>query len=557
MLLAGRHRGRRRRHARLGARSGCAWRCAPGGGVPRITAPLRRDAAGVRRRPRRAAGAVRARRWDEASIPRRSICAISRCTHGRRPRLATLAGILLGSRRACCGSARSPASWRSRAGGCAAAGRRAHVAAAALVAAADRRGRRCSARRGAGWCRCRRYSSARRRARRPRSSRRGWSRGTGARPSRRGSSRSTWPSCCRRCSSIRRCTSSPSARCAAHRDPLCPRGDAASAGAAGSGCRRRSRRSTRCPGWPMLVARRCSHAGAESPRTETAFRIWSQTVLARQRLTSDLEIYDEKGALVSRFALNFPEYLGDTQTPERLRSCEWEMLGEALLFGGAQERNTLHAQRSVCVDGTADRHAGRSRRLRLPHAAVHQLSVRLLRRVQRLGRVQSARRPAGRRRRVHGLRLGADRDLLLRAGRVAARRRHLPARVSIADARAVLDVSCTRAIEPYEVYLANDRQFIYALGYAIPGVFDHFVRLAELTTLAAAAYVLVLVGNALFARLARVRAAHRTIAAARDPRQLLPQAVPRLRAGVDLPGPDPGGRDPDLLRRSAPLRHRG
>jgi signal transduction histidine kinase len=58
----------------------------------------------------------------------------------------------------------------------------------------------------------------------------------------------------------------------------------------------------------------------------------------------------------------------------------------------------------------------------------------------------------------------------------------------------------------FNVYYANDRQFIYTLGYALPGVFDHLVRLAELTTLAAAGYALVLIGNALFTRVARARA---------------------------------------------------
>ena len=57
----------------------------------------------------------------------------------------------------------------------------------------------------------------------------------------------------------------------------------------------------------------------------------------------------------------------------------------------------------------------------------------------------------------------------------------------------------------YNVYFANDRLFIYALGYARPDVFDHFVRLAELTTLAAVGYVLILIGAALFSLVARQR----------------------------------------------------
>ena len=55
------------------------------------------------------------------------------------------------------------------------------------------------------------------------------------------------------------------------------------------------------------------------------------------------------------------------------------------------------------------------------------------------------------------------------------------------------------------VYFVNDRQFIYALGYATADVFDHFVRLAELTTLAAVGYVVVLIGTAIFSRVARQR----------------------------------------------------
>src|SRR5262249_6333494 len=57
------------------------------------------------------------------------------------------------------------------------------------------------------------------------------------------------------------------------------------------------------PNIAQLAATAASKPGA--PRSATAFRIWSQTVLARERLTSDIEIYDAKGALVmSPFALN-------------------------------------------------------------------------------------------------------------------------------------------------------------------------------------------------------------------------------------------------------------
>jgi signal transduction histidine kinase len=59
--------------------------------------------------------------------------------------------------------------------------------------------------------------------------------------------------------------------------------------------------------------------------------------------------------------------------------------------------------------------------------------------------------------------------------------------------------------EIYRVYFANDRAGIYALGYAAPTLFDRLVHLAELTTLAGAAFVLVLVGTAVFTRVSRER----------------------------------------------------
>src|SRR5262249_14653817 len=45
-------------------------------------------------------------------------------------------------------------------------------------------------------------------------------------------------------------------------------------------------------------------ASTPGPRSDAAFRVWSQTVLARERLTSDIEMYEGNGkTLVSRFAL--------------------------------------------------------------------------------------------------------------------------------------------------------------------------------------------------------------------------------------------------------------
>ena len=57
----------------------------------------------------------------------------------------------------------------------------------------------------------------------------------------------------------------------------------------------------------------------------------------------------------------------------------------------------------------------------------------------------------------------------------------------------------------HQVYFSNDRERIYAIGYPVLTLFDHLVHLAELTTFGGAAFLLVLVGTALFTRIARER----------------------------------------------------
>ena len=109
----------------------------------------------------------------------------------------------------------------------------------------------------------------------------------------------------------------------------------------------------------------------------------------------------------------------------------------------------------------------------------------------------------------------------------------------------------------YQVYFTNDRARIYAIGYPILTLFDHLVHLAEVSTLAGAAFVLVLLATATLHADESRAPPRRPGAAARDPRQLLPQAVPGVRARLDHSGPDSGAGDPRLLRRSAAKGHSG
>jgi signal transduction histidine kinase len=242
-------------------------------------------------------------------------------------------------------------------------------------------------------------------------------------------------------------------------------------------------------------------APGDGPRTDVAFHIWSQTVLARQRLTSDIELYDAKGVLLSRFALNFPES-ADEQTPGVPAGCQWDVYGEAQSFRGASERNTLHAQRSICEHGravaTIVAHVVFDYRT-LPFISSQSAYFDVL--AGSGAPVEGA--PAGD---VEFAAYGWGLTTIYTSGHDA-----WPLDPQTFD-RIYRDASRTpfwtvahKGGKRYHVYFSNDRQFIYALGYPIAGVFDHFVRLAELTTLAAVAYVLLLAGNALFTTLARAR----------------------------------------------------
>ena len=92
---------------------------------------------------------------------------------------------------------------------------------------------------------------------------------------------------------------------------------------------------------------------AGPPSTDAAFLVWSQTSLATERLTSSVELHDASGAMVSRFAMNLPDFTQPQPWTES--SCDWEILEEVSpLF--SEERRLLHAGRALCVGG--NRRAG-------------------------------------------------------------------------------------------------------------------------------------------------------------------------------------------------------
>lgn len=228
------------------------------------------------------------------------------------------------------------------------------------------------------------------------------------------------------------------------------------------------------------------------PTPESAFLTWRDTALERHRVSSAVELYNAAGALVSRFALNLPEEtLGQRWHEE---SCTWQTFAEISPFG-AQERELLHAGRNVCgphgeILGTIVIH------VILDDSTLSFISSQnpyfeLLR-----GR-GAQRRDEAPGRELEFVVYGWSRTPVYASGTAAwpipeelfqqiyASRRPFWARLERDDRR-------------YEVYFANDRRAIYALGYPVIPPIGHAINLAELMSLVGLLYIAILLGAAAY-----------------------------------------------------------
>jgi signal transduction histidine kinase len=236
------------------------------------------------------------------------------------------------------------------------------------------------------------------------------------------------------------------------------------------------------------------------PASDAAFLVWKQTVLARERLTSAVELYDAAGGLVSRFALNVPEY--SVTTPQKRSGCEWDNFGEVVPFG-AEERGMLHSERRICRD--ADRVPMGSIVLHVvleyetlpfitsqnPYFEIFRTAVPQPREGAPGANVEVS---------IYGWGL----QPLYTSGRSAWPITDDLFRRLYAS-REPFWTEASDGTSSHRVYFSNDRARIFAIGYPILTLFDHFVHLAELTTFAGAAFALVLIGTAIFSRIARER----------------------------------------------------
>ena len=232
----------------------------------------------------------------------------------------------------------------------------------------------------------------------------------------------------------------------------------------------------------------------EAPDTDRAFFVWRQTDLAELRLTSSVELYASDGALISRFALNFPEYVG-LQAERQAVGCDWEVYGEIAPFG-SDERNVLHAERAICP--RRGRHSERQLALDTSGSVV----VHLVLDYQALPFIPSGNpytelvRPAPRQE-AEG-RTGQDVEFVVYGWGLQPLFSSDPDAWSLDDplferifaSRSAFWTTLTKAERDYTTYVANNRAGIYVVGYPVLGTFDHLVRLAEIATLTALLFVL-------------------------------------------------------------------
>jgi len=244
------------------------------------------------------------------------------------------------------------------------------------------------------------------------------------------------------------------------------------------------------PGLADLVSVPPAPAGSEEV-TDRAFQVWRVTALATYPITSSVELFGPDGRLVSR-----------VPTSEE-RVCSWDIFEEVSPFF-AVERRVLSASRAVCVNDPS----GTSRVVgsivvhamldyaNLPFIASKSPYVELL-------------RPAEPQRR-EGV-SGGDVEFAVYGW---SRR---PAYSSADTAWEMEDAVFTRIVEsrralwsrlerngqPYDVYILNDRGGIYVLGFPVVTLLGHLMNLAELTVLAAVAFVLLLALTAAFSAVSR------------------------------------------------------
>ena len=230
---------------------------------------------------------------------------------------------------------------------------------------------------------------------------------------------------------------------------------------------------------------------AGAPAIFAAFLVWSQTSLATERLTSSVELHNAAGAMVSRFAMNLPDFAQPQPWIEK--ACDWEILEEVSpLF--SEERRLLHAGKAICSpDG---RRAGSV----VVHSMLDYGNLSFISAqnpyitLMRSGQALPEPRP----------RVGAElyvygwsRRVLYSSVEDPPPLSELAFRQAFAS-RAPFWTTITRGGDSLDAYVMSDRGAIYVLGVARQDAFGHLVTQAELAALTFVVFVVAVLGGMLF-----------------------------------------------------------
>jgi len=236
-----------------------------------------------------------------------------------------------------------------------------------------------------------------------------------------------------------------------------------------------------------------------------AFLIWNQTILSRNRVTSEIEVYGRDRRLASRFALNVPEYesvYGTGAQAWQGTTCVWDAFAEVARFG-AEERAMLHAERGLCDP------QGRIIGAIVIHIVPDYRALPFVSSANPYYEVLGGADPLPVGSRVADLKVvvyGWSLRPVFVSERVAwAITDDVDQRIS--TSRDPFWTTLQADGRAYHVYFLNDRKGVYALGYAVPTGFQHVTRLSEVAAVVGIVFVLVLVGAALYDPIARRKAA--------------------------------------------------
>jgi nitrogen fixation/metabolism regulation signal transduction histidine kinase len=242
-------------------------------------------------------------------------------------------------------------------------------------------------------------------------------------------------------------------------------------------------------GMPWLadvVRGQVDSTGETADRAYRAFLVWAGTDLNVYRPTSAVELYGGDGRLISRFALNLPDYAA---APHQAAACQWAVVDEMSPFGSSQ-RHVLRASRAICQRGV------RVGSIVVDVMLDYQTLPFIESQSPYLESLQPDRQLAAEGaygRDVEFVAYGWSRTPTFNSGTSV-----WPLTDSVfqrlVDSRAPFWTTLERDGVDFRVFFMSDRGGCYALGYPVITWGKHFVNVAELIVLVAVLYIAILAG---------------------------------------------------------------